>query len=72
MLHKFTLPNHFVYAIKNALNEFAKNGFIYDVKTFEIDNSITSFNQLVLEVEAHPFDLFNLGIKIGVMLEREK
>lgn len=72
MLHSFTLPNHFFYAIKYALDRMTKQGRPPIVNRFETDNTLSSFNKLVLEIECHPFDLLQIGIFIGQALEVER
>lgn len=71
MLHKFILPNHMTNAVRLSLNQLAKNGNPIRVNTFEIDNSLHSFDRLVLEVESHPYEIMQLGIKIGYNLAQE-
>jgi len=71
MLHAFILPNHWTNAVRLSLEDLAKDGKRLKVKRFEIDGNLKTFHQLVLTVEAHPFDILQLGVKIGVMLQKE-
>lgn len=71
MQHRLIFPNHFLPFIKSALDELSRRGPSCAVTKLEIDLTIQhSFNQLVLEVNASPDELVNLGIQIGSFMEK--
>jgi hypothetical protein len=65
MTSKITLPAHMGTALDQALDAFAKDGFLYDITSRQIFG-----NKIVLQIVAHPQEIIDLGIKIGYRLAK--
>lgn len=63
-VNTWTVPKHFKPAIEAALNEFAKDGYIFDGTAF---NELPDGN-IEFTVTAGSFDIFRLGVKTGAKL----
>lgn len=67
MSHTVKFPAHMVAAVKKSLNDFAKDGFIYQVANGQTDSTGNYF----LDIYASDQELIKLGIKIGYNLAKE-
>lgn len=61
------IPAHFEAAIRAALDNFAKDGYLFEGVKFEQTNND---KDILFHVTAGPYDLFRLGVKVGTELSQ--